>query len=153
VHEEARVTTSGDEPPRFSDTSGGAPEALPPAKAAPAVVLNQRALENIRALDPDDEEGVLADVVGIFLAEAPGQIAGLRAAAESGNAAEVARLAHALKSASQNVGASQLGELCRHMEQHGKAGACEAARATLPTVESHFDATVPLLHALAKVTP
>jgi PAS domain S-box-containing protein len=152
VHEEARATTTGeDEPPSFSDTCGGAPDALPVAK--PAIVLSQRALDNIRALDPDDAEGVLAEVVSIFLDEAPGQIAGLRAAVDAGNAAEIARLAHALKSASHNVGANQLGELCRHMEQHGKAGACDAARATLPTVESHFHATVPMLNALAKVTP
>jgi len=42
--------------------------------------------------------------------------------------------------------------MCRHIEQHGKAAALEAARAMLPSVESHFHATVPLLRGLGKVS-
>jgi len=148
VHQDTQFGVS-DEAPVFSDTSNGAGDAAP---ASATIVLNQRALDNIRALDPDDADGVLAEVVGLFLGEAPGQIAALRAAVDAGDAAEIVRLAHALKSASQNVGASQLGEMCRHIEQHGKAAALEAARAMLPSVESHFHATVPLLRGLGKVS-
>jgi two-component system, sensor histidine kinase and response regulator len=124
-----------------------APVAAPAAAPSEteAVVLNQRALDNIRALDPDGSEHVLAEAVGIYLDEAPVQLDALAAAVAAGDCGEVCRLAHALKSASQNVGASQMGELCRQMEQIGKAGTPDPARALLPALQAQLRAVRPRL--------
>jgi CheY-like chemotaxis protein len=127
------------------DASPPAPAPAAAATPGEAVVLNQRALDNIRALDPDGSEGVLAEAVGIYLDEAPGHLAALGAAAAAGATPEVTRLAHMLKSASHNVGAAQMGELCRQMEQLGKSGAADEARALMPTLEQHFRAVKPRL--------
>jgi CheY-like chemotaxis protein len=115
------------------------------------VVLNQRALDNIRALDPDGSEGVLAEAIGIYLDEAPGQLAALGAAAAADDMPEVARLAHALKSASHNLGSTQVGELCRQLEQLAKAAEVDKARSLMPLLDARFRAVRPLLLEEIKV--
>jgi PAS domain S-box-containing protein len=115
------------------------------------IVLNMRALDNIRALDPDGTEGVLAEAIGIYLDDAPPQLSALRDAATAGDLPTVARLAHALKSASHNVGASQLGELCRQLEQLGKSGAVDDVRAMTPALDKHFQALKPRLLQVIEV--
>ena len=124
------------------------PIAVATAPPAESIVLNARALDNIRALDPDGQDGVLAEAVNIYLDDTPAQLAAMQAAARAGDMPEVVRLAHAMKSASHNVGASQLGDLCRQLEQLGKARSVEEVRALVPSLEAHFRAVVPLLLAL-----
>ena len=127
------------------------PPAAATAQGTEAITLNQRALDNVRALDPDGEGGVLAEVIGIFLGEAPDQLATLRSAVLAQDSGAIRHVAHALKSASHNVGASQLGELCRQLEQLAKAGAADGAQALLQVIEAHFEAVTPLLRAEMKV--
>jgi PAS domain S-box-containing protein len=137
----------------------GAQAAVAAASPAPAasgagsepIVLNQRALDNIRALDPDGSEGVLAEAIGIYLDEAPGQLAALGAAAAADDMPEVARLAHALKSASHNLGSTQVGELCRQLEQLAKAAEVDKARSLMPLLDARFRAVRPLLLEEIKV--
>jgi two-component system, sensor histidine kinase and response regulator len=115
------------------------------------VVLNQRALDNIRALDPDGQAGVLREVIEIYVDEGPQHLATLNktcnAPAGSEPMAEIARVAHAFKSASHNVGASQLGEMCRQLEQAAKSAAMGEARSLVADITRHWDAVLPLLRA------
>ncbi len=111
------------------------------------VTLNQRALDNIRSLDPDGESGVLREVIGIYIDEAPAHLTNLRQALARGDGAELARIAHAMKSASHNVGASQLGEVCRQLEAIGRSADLGRARELVADVEAQTRAVLPLLNA------
>jgi two-component system sensor histidine kinase/response regulator len=111
------------------------------------IALNQRALDNIRSLDPDGEAGVLREVIGIYIDEAPGHLASLRQALSRHDATELARVAHAMKSASHNVGASQLGEACRQLEHASRAGDLQAAAEGVATIETQYLGVLPLLRA------
>jgi two-component system, sensor histidine kinase and response regulator len=124
--------------------SGTAPLAHAPEQTA---TLNQRALDNIRALDPDGSAGVMAEVIEIFLDEATAQIATMKDALQLDNAKQLASTAHALKSASMNVGAAQMGELCRQLEQMGKSGSTAGAAAMVAALSKNFDGIAPLLRA------
>jgi two-component system, sensor histidine kinase and response regulator len=133
-----------------ADGAPSGPAPLPggaKAKEEDAIMLNQRALANIRALDPDGEAGVLREVIEIYLDEGPLQLADLRSAAQARHGGDLARVAHAFKSASHNVGASQLGELCRQLEQLAKAGHVSDAVGLVQAIDSHYQALLPLLHA------
>jgi two-component system, sensor histidine kinase and response regulator len=125
-----------------------AADPAPPA-IAPDATLDRRALENIRALERDGGPSVLEEVIRIYLDEAPRHLSGLHAAAGIEDAAELARIAHAFKSASQNVGASQLGDLCRELERQGKAGAIADAAGLIRAIEGQFQSIRPLLAAEA----
>jgi histidine phosphotransfer protein HptB len=71
----------------------------------------------------------------------------LQAALEARDAGEIDRVAHAFKSASQNVGATQLGELCRLLERQGKAGEMNGAVDLVRSIERQFEMIRPLLLA------
>ncbi|MET0924004.1 MAG: response regulator [Xanthobacteraceae bacterium] len=120
-----------------------------PRAIAPDATLDRRALENIRALERDGGPSVLEEVIRIYLDEAPRHLSGLHAAAEIEDAAELARIAHAFKSASQNVGATRLGDLCRELERQGKAGAIADAAGLIRAIEGQFQSIRPLLAAEA----
>jgi two-component system, sensor histidine kinase and response regulator len=109
------------------------------------VLLDQAALDNIRAVD--DDGTVLAEVVQMFLDEAPLQLGGLRQALNTGAGKDMARIAHALKSASFNVGAKQLGELCRDLERQGPAGELTTAADSVSAIERQYKKLKPLLVA------
>ena len=124
------------------------PAARPPLRHEPVAdaALDPQALANIRALDVEGEPSVVDEVIGIYLDEAPRHLTLLHAALRTRDAVALARTAHAFKSASQNVGAKQLGEWCRQLEAHLKAGGDAADSASLvQQIEAHFDAVLPLL--------
>jgi CheY-like chemotaxis protein len=109
--------------------------------------LDRKALANIRALDDEGGNTILVDVIGLYLEEAGRQIARLQSAVEKRDATELDRVAHAFKSASQNVGASQLGELCRQLERQGKSGEINGSVDLVRAIEKQFEMIRPLLLA------
>jgi HPt (histidine-containing phosphotransfer) domain-containing protein len=90
---------------------------------------------------------VLEEVISIYLDEAVQHLARLRAAIENKDPGELDRVAHAFKSASQNVGATQLGELCRQLERQGKAGELGNAVDLVRSIERQFEMIRPALLA------
>src|SRR6185436_17693216 len=123
--------------------ANGADAAARQAAAPRSGSLDQAVLDNIRAIDEDGT--VLNEVIGMFLQEAPEQVAALRQALAAGDAGELGRIVHAMKSASFNVGAQALGELCRRLERHGKAGDITAAADVVPAIETLLGNLQPLL--------
>jgi PAS domain S-box-containing protein len=126
-----------------ADDSGlhDAPEAL-----ARDTMLDQAALDNIRAVD-DEDGSVLAEVIQMYLDEVPGHVAGLQGAAAAKDGPALARNAHALKSASFNVGAKGIGELCRKIEKQGKAGELGDAVDMVAAVVAMLERVQPALRA------
>ncbi len=69
------------------------------------------------------------------------------------DASEIGRAAHAFKSASLNVGALQLGELCRHVERQGKAGELSDAPDVVRAIERQLERVRPMLLAEMDTAP
>ena len=101
-------------------------------------VLDPAVLESLRELD-DDGDDFVAEVVELFLRDAPKRIAALRRGFEASAGGAVARDAHTLKGACSNLGAVELRALCESMEAHLRAGALEEAEALLPALEHAYD--------------
>ena len=112
--------------------------------------LDAKALASIRELD-DGEGSILAEVVAIFLDEAPRQLEALSLALESRDAAELARVAHALKSASGNVGAVRVVKLCKEIERVGRSGQVADAPPLLREIQQQVAIVCPLLQQEAKL--
>ena len=119
-----------------------APE--PAAAPTAATVLDAKALANIRELD-DGEGAILAEVIGIFFDETPRHLDGLRNAVDAKDATELARVAHAFKSASGNVGATSVVKLCRELERIGRSGELADAAPLLREIEQQVELVRPLL--------
>jgi PAS domain S-box-containing protein len=119
------------------------PAAAPPPPEAEAPLLDPAALDNIRSIDEDGS--VLAEVIQMYLDEAPPHLARLQQALAAGHAVELGTTAHALKSASFNVGAMALGETCRRLERLGKAGELAGAAELVASIERQYALVEPAL--------
>ena len=69
------------------------------------------------------DQSFVDELVDTYVAEGERIVGELVTAAEGGAVADMVRPAHSLKSSSLNVGALELGELCRRLEQDALGGA------------------------------
>ncbi|MGE0859803.1 MAG: response regulator [Gammaproteobacteria bacterium] len=113
------------------------------AASAPSVnlaKLDSKMLAQIRALERDGQDEVLARVVGIYLKNAPKLLEKMQQAASTGNDDLLRNAAHSLKSASANLGATRLATLCAELETLGRDGGAARALAPLGVLEFEFEA-------------
>jgi two-component system, sensor histidine kinase and response regulator len=115
-----------------------------------AGALEAKALNAIRELD-DGEGTILAEVVAIFLDEAPRHLKALSQALDGRDGAELARVAHAFKSASGNVGAVRVVKLCKELERVGRSGELADAPPLLREIHQQVAIVRPLLQQEARM--
>ncbi|MBB1472189.1 Hpt domain-containing protein [Luteimonas sp. MC1782] len=89
-----------------------------------------------------DDPGAMVELVECFDEVATGIRAGLLQAIAQGDAAQVAALAHSLKSSSRAMGAMALGELCAELEAHGGAGRLAGLGPAVTAVVAELDAAL-----------
>ena len=74
---------------------------------------------------------MLSHIVERYLADSRDLVASIERAIEQGDAAELARTAHAWRSYNGNVGAHGLANLCRELEERARSGNVAATRELL----------------------
>ena len=133
--------------PRFSMAG---PADLHPAmsRPQPAPYLDPNAIENLRAINPDDGGEFLRELINIFLADTPVRIAEIEQAAAAGCAADLMRAAHSIKGSAANFGAMELTQLARELENLGRAGNLAVVCASLESLRSEFARLLPALEKL-----
>jgi HPt (histidine-containing phosphotransfer) domain-containing protein len=109
------------------------------------ISLEPAALQNLRDLGGAE---FLAEVVDVFLADAPVLLASLRSSLEGGDAEELRRAAHTLKSNGSTLGATAFAELCRTVEHHAKEGRFDAVAPLVDRIEQEYRALQEVLAAL-----
>ena len=95
-----------------------------------------------------NDQQFLAELVATFLEESPSQLAELRAAAASGNADEVRRGAHTLKSNGATFGIVRLTDVCRELEQCASDGQLDGAEELVSAIDAALADARPDLEAL-----
>lgn len=101
--------------------------------------LDPAGLERLLEITGGDLE-FLEELVDTFLADAVSQLDALDAAATAGDVAGLVRPAHSLKSNSDNVGATALGDLARQLEADGRTGVVPDATARAAVIRAEFEA-------------
>jgi two-component system sensor histidine kinase/response regulator len=112
-------------------------------------VLDQKTLGRIRALHRPGQPDLLAKVAGIYSHNSRALVDALQEAATSRDPEAVIRAAHALKSGSANVGATQLAQLCEAMEDAAGSGGLASSA---PLVEQLLEEHQRVLRALDEQT-
>jgi HPt (histidine-containing phosphotransfer) domain-containing protein len=84
-------------------------------------VLDQDALNALRNLDDGDED-LLAELIDIFLRDAPTRLTAIRGAIAREDWPELVAAAHSLKGSSGSLGAVQMADLCGRLERQGRTG-------------------------------
>ena len=101
-------------------------------------ILDPAVVASLRALTPPGEPDVLGEVLRLFLEEVPRRVEKLKAAWRDGNAVELQRAAHSLKGSSGNIGARHLHDICRQLDERGKAGDFDGARRLLDSLDAEY---------------
>ena len=87
-----------------------------------------------------DDEDLARTVLDGFLGEIPGEITQLKNHIAAGNARLVEQQAHKIKGACATVGGEALRDVAWVMEQAGKSGDLNTARARVTDLDAQFDA-------------
>ena len=99
--------------------------------------LDNTVLGELRESVGDDPE-FLAELVDVFLADAPTQVEALRRAATSGDAITARRAAHTLKGNSGTFGARELASLCQEAEAAAGAGDLDAVLSRVDEIDGEW---------------
>jgi CheY-like chemotaxis protein/HPt (histidine-containing phosphotransfer) domain-containing protein len=142
-------------PSRHTGLPAAAPsghEATPESSIGPVPVLDAATLQQLRALRRPGRPDIFAKAVHLYFDHAPTLVTTLRQAVESGDTAGVEHAAHSLKSSSANVGALQLAQLCKALEDLGRTHALEQAATLLDQLDPAFGLAQDALRAALGAT-
>ena len=103
------------------------------------VLLDQKALDNIRALQRPGGPNPLVKYIDLFLQYSPALLDTLRTAAAAGDVDNTIRPAHSLKSDSANLGATTLSILCKQLEELCRIGKQTEATALIADIELEYE--------------
>ena len=112
---------------------GAAPPAEPPPDDRPAFD-RRAALEGLGG-----DEGLLDEILGLFLEDSPRLLDEVRAAAEAGDPATLGRLAHTLAGASGHFEAPEVVASARKLESIGKSGDLAGVDDAIRVLDREFD--------------
>ena len=103
-----------------------------------ASIIDPDAIENLRALSPDDDDVFLKEILAIFLADIPARIGDLKTHRLDGNTAAFIRAAHSIKGSSSNVGAIEVREIAQQIEHHTREHGIPVSDAQVVAIEAAF---------------
>jgi CheY-like chemotaxis protein/HPt (histidine-containing phosphotransfer) domain-containing protein len=128
-----------------SQASSAEPE--PQGPPLPAGVLHPPALERLLEIIGDDPD-LLRALIDTFLRDVPRLIDDARRGLQQGQADEVRRAAHTLKSNGATFGATTFSELGRELESLARSGALEGAAELIERLEAEYESVRTALEAV-----
>jgi HPt (histidine-containing phosphotransfer) domain-containing protein len=114
----------------------------------PSPILDQEAIDNLRALDPDGGDTFLREIIGIFIEDTPLRIAEIDQSLAAGDTATFVRAAHTIKGASANVGAAALRAVAEQLEHRAKKDGLVDVTALVAEIKTEFASAKTALTAL-----
>ena len=124
----------------------------PAPETPPSDVLDPQTLRTLRGLEAR-RPGAMARVFDLFAANAPQAVETLEAAIREGEAAGIAKAAHALKSMSASAGATRLAAAAAIIEKAAAEAARGGAPAPVPDLEDARDALTEAIGAMTEARP
>src|SRR5919106_100871 len=107
-------------------------------RGSATVAIDAVRLDELRTLDPPDGPTTLSVLASIFLEDTPPRLTSLRRAVLESNADSVEDLAHHLKGAAANIGATRMAGLCAELEDLARSGALTPAPHLLTRLDAEF---------------
>jgi len=99
------------------------------------------------------DETLFQEVMGIFLREVPGHMAGLREAITQGNARSVEELSHTLKGEVGYLGIATLSQEIRELEQRGHKSELQGAEGLFVMFEAELSEVLTSIRRVVGVQP
>src|SRR6266567_2407397 len=105
---------------------------------AEPLVIDPQAIENLRALNPDDNDEFLREIAGIFLEDTPVRITELDESLAVGDVPKFTRAAHSIKGSSSNLGATALRAAAEKLEHESKTAGLGGVALSLAALKTEF---------------
>jgi HPt (histidine-containing phosphotransfer) domain-containing protein len=122
------------------------PTLLPPMSDQP--VLDPQAIENLRALNPGDNDEFLREITAIFLEDTPQRVAELDQSLVSGDTSKFTRAAHSIKGSSANIGATGLRAVAEKLEHQSRLQGLTEVPQLIEQLKQEYGRTEVALRAL-----
>jgi two-component system, sensor histidine kinase and response regulator len=130
--------------PQAAESAAATPN---PTNEEPAIYDRRTALERVSG-----EEELLDEVTQLFLSDAPGRLAEIRAALEQGDPQRVQNAAHSLKGAAGYVGAERTSARARRLEELGRSRELTSALEEFRELEREIERLIEAIAASAPET-
>ena len=98
-------------------------------------VLDHARLEHLHGMQDENQPSLVRDLIDMFLTDSPNQVQQLNRAHAAADTDLMRGLSHRLLSATQNLGASRLSQLCIELERLAKLGHTDAVGRLLADLE------------------
>lgn len=102
-------------------------------------IIDPAALESFRQLAGEHASLLIADLLNTYLEDAPGRVEKMHQAVKDADPDGLSDAAHALKSASANLGAKQLASLCSEAEALGRSGSTEGSADIVSQISQAYE--------------
>lgn len=111
-------------------------------------ILDPQSIENLRALNPGDNDEFLREIAGIFLEDTPQRIDELDQSALVADLPKFTRAAHSIKGSSANIGATSLRAAAEKLEHLARTEGLARVAPLVDQVKAEFARTQGALHTL-----
>lgn len=101
-------------------------------------VIDPQAIENLRGLNPGDNDDFLREITGIFLEDTPLRIAELDQSLTAGDVSKFTRAAHSIKGSSSNLGATGLRAAAEKLEHQSRTQGLANVATLVAQVKAEF---------------
>lgn len=113
--------------------------------------IDSEAIENLRALNPDDDDAFLKEIIGIFLEDTPQRIAELKECLAGFDQPRFTRAAHSIKGSASNLGATHVRAIAEKLEHQSRNSGLNGLEELLGSLESVFAVAKAELQRIAKI--
>lgn len=103
-----------------------------------APVIDPQSIDNLRSLNPGDNDEFLREIVEIFIEDTPLRMADLEAGLAAGDTAKFTRAAHSIKGSSANLGAVALGAVAEKLEHQSRREGLAGVAPLLAVLNDEF---------------
>ncbi len=111
---------------------------LPSPAMSSSPVIDPQAIENLRSLNPGDNDEFLKELTVIFLEDTPQRITDLDQGLAAGDTARFTRAAHSIKGSSANMGAMLLRAAAEKLEHHSRQNGLKDVDPLIAVVREEF---------------
>lgn len=101
-------------------------------------VIDPQAIENLRALNPDDDDAFVREIATLFLDDTPQRLTELDQSLSAGDAPKFTRAAHTIKGSSANLGAVGVRAAAERLEHQSRAEGLAAVAPLLAELKAEF---------------
>ena len=102
-------------------------------------IIDPQTIENLRALNPGDNDEFLREIAGIFFEDTPQRIVELDESLRASDLSRFTRAAHSIKGSSANLGASALRGVAERLETESRTKGLGNVVGLIAEVKTEFD--------------